>query len=98
MKLNEVSQKLKCKKCGSTRNDMRAGICDKCAFEEVATSFDPALSEAAYAGNIGMMEMFKFYQTASAAQKELMAKYIQEKLFDKAWDLLKQVTGVKLHD
>ena len=53
--------------------------------------------EAAYPGNIGMMEMFKFYQVASAAQRQLMAKFIEEKLFDKAWDLLKQVTGVALN-
>lgn len=52
--------------------------------------------EAVYPGNIGMMEMFKFYQVASTAQKQLMAKYIQDKVFDKAWELLKQVTGVQL--
>lgn len=64
----------------------------------VRTTFKNYLAfEAAYPGNVGAMEMFKFYQVASAQQKALMAKYIQDKLFDKAWDLLKQVTGVELH-
>jgi hypothetical protein len=63
----------------------------------VRTTFKDYLAfEAAYPGNVGAMEMFKFYQVASDAQKQLMAKYIQEKLFDQAWDLLKRVTGVKL--
>ncbi len=55
------------------------------------------LDEAAYPGNLGMMEMFKFYQVASDEQKKLMKSLISKKLFDKAWELLQQVTGVKLH-
>lgn len=56
-----------------------------------------SLSEAAYKGNLGMMEMFKFYQIASAEQKSIMKKLIDDKLLDRAWELLQQVTGVKLH-
>ena len=63
----------------------------------VRTSFKDYLAfEAAYPGNVGAMEMFKFYQVATAQQKQLMAKLIQDKLFDKAWELLKQVTNVAL--
>ncbi len=148
--LEAVKKHRPCQKCGSTTyNDIRAGLCDACAFpvkeglrkdsryyveieyredhkyygllmdRETETVFyrtdgkrtwDDAydevigqappdqLEEAAYAGNVGAMEMFKFYQVATQQQKQLMAQYIKEKLFDKAWDLLKQVTGVQLKD
>jgi len=89
--LNEVTKKLKCQKCGCTDyNDIRCRLCGKCAFP------DDELREAAYEGNIGAMEMFKFYQVASDEQKKLMAFYLKQKFFDKAWDLLKRVTGVDL--
>jgi hypothetical protein len=55
------------------------------------------VQEASYSGNIGMMEMFKFYQVATMFQKNEMKEYIEKKLFDKAWSLLQRVTGVKLN-
>ena len=55
------------------------------------------LDEASYPGNIGMMEMCKFYQIASNEQKMEMKKLIAKELFDKCWELLEKVTGVKLH-
>jgi hypothetical protein len=55
------------------------------------------LSEASYPGNIGMMEMFKFYQIASEEDKKQMKELISKKLFDAAWQLLQKVTGVNLH-
>lgn len=54
--------------------------------------------EASYKGNIGMIEMFKFYQVATAVQKAEMKEFIETKVFDKAWELLQTVTGVKLHE
>lgn len=54
------------------------------------------LDEASYPGNIGMMEMFKFYQKATADQKAKMKKLLDGKHFDEAWEFLQQVTGVKL--
>lgn len=54
------------------------------------------VQEAVYAGNVGMMEMFKFYQVANEGEKTLMKKFIESKAFEKAWDLLEKVTGVKL--
>ena len=54
------------------------------------------IQEAVYSGNIGMMEMFKFYQVANGAQKNEMKIYIEKKLFKKAWELIEKVTGVKL--
>lgn len=54
------------------------------------------LAEATYKGNIGMMEMFKFHQMASDAQKEEMKKLLSAGKEDEAWKLLQSVTGVKL--
>jgi hypothetical protein len=56
----------------------------------------PELSEAAYEGNIGMMEMFKFYQVATDEEKVEMKALIGSKNFKKAWEFLQKVTGVKL--
>lgn len=54
------------------------------------------IDEASYPGNLGMMEMFKFYQVATPEEKARMKKLIADKLTDEAWKLLQQVTGVKL--
>lgn len=56
------------------------------------------IGEEAYPGNLGMMEMFKFYQVATEAQKQQMRKLIYDKKMKEAWDLLKKVTKVDLHD
>ena len=52
--------------------------------------------EAAYKGNIGMMEMFKFYQKATPAEKAKMKQLLDAKKFDDAWEFLQEVTGMKL--
>ncbi len=52
--------------------------------------------EAAYKGNIGMMEMFKFYQKATSAEKTKMKQLLDAKKFDDAWEFLQEVTGTKL--
>ena len=54
------------------------------------------LNEAVYPGNVGMMEMFKFYQQATAPQKDLMQELISKKAWDAIFDLIFKVTGVKL--
>jgi predicted chitinase len=54
------------------------------------------LTEAAYPGNIGMMELVKFYQQSSKEQKDLLKKLIDSGDKSKAWQLVQQVTGVKL--
>lgn len=51
------------------------------------------LIEAAYKGNIGMMEMFKFYQMATPAEKEKMKRFLDAQNFDDAWKFLQEVTG-----
>jgi len=54
------------------------------------------VTEAAYRGNIGVMEMVKFYQLASPEQKALMRDLIAQHRDKEAWALLQSVTGVKL--
>lgn len=54
------------------------------------------LVELAYPGNIGAMEMAKFYSSASPEQKSQMKLYLSKKNFDHAIKLLHTVTGVKL--
>lgn len=53
--------------------------------------------EAVYVGNIGMMELIKFHKSASPEQKKKLQTHIQNKDRKSAWNLVKDVTGVKLH-
>ena len=55
------------------------------------------VNEAAYTGNIGMMEMFKFYEKASESEKKTMKELITAKKMKEAWDFLQKVTGVSLN-
>jgi hypothetical protein len=55
------------------------------------------LEEASYAGNIGVMELVKFYNIASNEQKKQLKSLISNKKKNDAWKLVQQVTGVKLH-
>ena len=52
--------------------------------------------ELAYPKNLGVMEMFKFYQLASKAEKDQMQALINKNDFNACWELLQRVTGVKL--
>jgi hypothetical protein len=57
---------------------------------------DVELNELVYKGNIGVMEMFEFFQKATAAQIAEMKKLIAEKKNAEALKLLTKVTGAKL--
>ena len=59
--------------------------------------FKSKVDEAAYVGNIGMMELMKFHQKANAEQKRKLQQHIKNKEGSKAWQHIQQVTGVKLH-
>jgi hypothetical protein len=54
------------------------------------------LQEAAYTGNLGVMELIKFQKKASQKQKSMLQSYIQKKEHDKMRKLVADVTGVKL--
>ena len=53
---------------------------------------------AAYPGNLGAVEMVRFYQESNHRQQMLMDELLDRNKFEEAWELLKQVTGVKLKD
>lgn len=54
------------------------------------------IREAAYAGNIGIMELSKFYQTADSRKVEEFKKLLENKDYKKAWALVQSTLGVKL--
>jgi hypothetical protein len=58
--------------------------------------FKSKIDEAAYVGNIGAMEMFRFYQKATADQKKKLQQHIKNKDAKSAWKHVQDVTGTKL--
>ena len=66
------------------------------AIHETATKIVSALGEAAYAGNVGAMEVFKFYQTASPDKIEEFQYLVRNGEAIKAWQLVQQGSGTKL--
>ena len=71
-------------------------------FEESVSTVKESVSipmyvqEAAYAGNIGMMELIKFYQKAKPDQVKELQNYIRKKMDKDAWQLVQKITGTKL--
>ena len=55
------------------------------------------LLEAAYAGNVGIMELIKFKQKANDKQKKEFDDHVKNKRHEQAWKVVQHVTGVKLH-
>ncbi len=76
----------------------------KLPFEEITEQMLDSISkmnssltvEAEYKGNIGAMELFKFYQVAKEAEKNELKKLIQAKKTKDAWQLIQKITGMKL--
>ena len=60
------------------------------------TEFDE-LMEAAYEGNIGIMELIKFKTKATPEQKKKFDDHVKNKRHKDAWKMVQDVTGVKLH-
>lgn len=56
------------------------------------------LEEASYPGNLGFVEMMKFYQIAGKDDIRKMEKHLKANEPDKAWELLKKTTKVSLQD
>ncbi len=57
---------------------------------------DGGVGEASYPGNIGMMELHKFFSKATDFEKKLLKDLIEKKDFSRAWALIQGLTGVKL--
>jgi hypothetical protein len=55
------------------------------------------LNEATYAGNIGVMELVKFYQKATPSMVTDLKRLIAQKKEREAWKMVQDVTGIKLH-
>jgi len=56
------------------------------------------ITELAYHGNIGMMELAKFFSVASPAEKIHLKKLIADKNYRDAWKYFQRVVGVKLQE
>ena len=52
--------------------------------------------EASYPGNIGMMELAKFFQIANPEQKQLFKQLLEKGKKGLAWKLIQDIVGVKL--
>ena len=52
--------------------------------------------EASYPGNIGMMELAKFFSTADEEQKTLFKQLLERGKKGLAWKLVQDIVGVKL--
>jgi hypothetical protein len=59
-------------------------------------SGDGGIGEAAYSGNIGMMEVAKFFRTASPEQKQLFNQLLEKGKRGLAWKLIQDITNTKL--
>jgi putative chitinase len=54
------------------------------------------VGEASYEGNIGMMEVAKFFKIANTAQKKLLKELLEKGKRGLAWKLIQDVTDTKL--
>lgn len=54
------------------------------------------ITEASYKGNVGFMEVMKFYQSANEDQVQEFQGYMEDGDTESAWKLIQQVTGTKL--
>lgn len=59
--------------------------------------FKHGLGEAAYEGNLGIMELIKFKTIASPEQNKKLEYLIKKKDPKAVWQLVQAVTGTKLH-
>jgi hypothetical protein len=56
------------------------------------------IDELNYPGNIGMMEMARFYQVATQEQKLHMKSLIAQQKTEEAWKFLQEVSKMQLQD
>jgi len=59
-------------------------------------SGDGGIGEASYPGNIGAMEVAKFFRQATDEEKHAFKELLNQKKLGLAWHLIQKVTGVKL--
>lgn len=66
--------------------------------EELNEVIDEELDEAAYVGNLGAMEIFKFMQDASSSEIEEFDRFLKSGQETKAWDIVKKFTATELQN
>lgn len=71
-------------------------IASKLAKKLNALNESIRFTEASYEGNIGAMEMIKFFKMASKKEQALLKKYVNNNETKKAWALVQKVTNTKL--
>jgi len=54
------------------------------------------ITESVYPGNLGIMELMKFYKVATDSEKKLFDKLMSSADINNAWQLIQDVTGVQL--
>jgi hypothetical protein len=65
-------------------------------MSKIQVSIPLYVQEAAYDGNIGMMELAKFYMNATDAEKKKLQDSIKAKKYKEAWSMVQAKTGVRL--
>lgn len=55
------------------------------------------LDEAAYPGNLGFAELYRFHQKATPQQKQELSAALERGDIEKFFKLIHEVTGVKLY-
>ena len=73
-------------------NGMTFSLTDRRAYDKPENQ----IGEASYEGNLGMMEMMKFFKIASQDEKDLMKSLLSQGKQEEAWKLLQQVTDTEL--
>lgn len=60
------------------------------------TNIPEFVLEACYDGNMGAMEMFKFYQIATESEIKKLESLMENDKIKEAWSFVQKVTGMKL--
>ena len=79
-----------------TRRTFKEHLQEQLAIESKAMEAWMAVSEAAYAGNIGFEEMVRFYQKADPAAEKEMEHVISKNDWEGYKKLIKRVLGISL--
>jgi hypothetical protein len=53
-------------------------------------------TEASYSGNLGAVEMLKFYRIATPSEIKAMERFLDIGNYKDAWELLQKVTNTRL--
>jgi hypothetical protein len=64
--------------------------------EEEEDDDEDDMTETAYAGNLGFMEIAKFYQKATEDEKKKLQELIKNKQEKQAWKMVQNKVGIKL--